>query len=181
MILRIARTFILFFLFSSTVSCANTYVRLQPRHPGIDEELRPYLDRFVELSEGKIKPQDLKTLTMGFYDFQGEPISGMCYNLIWFQEIDISIYDWRYYTNNLDKEMLIFHELGHCLIYRAHTSPSSVKSFSSKVESMLFTLRIMKEKPYLPDGCPPSIMHPIGFDSKCYLKHYNLYIKELFE
>jgi hypothetical protein len=55
----------------------------------------------------------------------------------------------------LRKQMIIFHELGHCAMGRAHSDE------------------------LYDDNCPKSIMHHQMAIKKCYIKHYDEMIQEL--
>lgn len=53
------------------------------------------------------------------------------------------------------REMLVFHELSHCLLHVGHDTT------------------------ILPDGCPESVMYPYIVQTPCYAKHRAEYIEQL--
>ena len=61
--------------------------------------------------------------------------------------------------DDMDREQLIFHELGHCILNRVHV-PTFV-TFGN-------------------DTIPQSIMYPIHFSESIYMKYHMYYILELF-
>ena len=59
-------------------------------------------------------------------------------------------------VEDAQREELMFHELGHCVLDRGHTSTE------------------------YPDGCPTSIMDPYMINEWCYDKWRSEYLEELF-
>ena len=70
--------------------------------------------------------------------------------------------------------------MGHCVLYRNHTKPTSSYGAWGNIERWLFNVGLFEEKPLLSDGCPSSYMHPFVFSPECMLKHREYYIEELF-
>jgi hypothetical protein len=58
--------------------------------------------------------------------------------------------------DEVERELLIFHELGHCVFFKEHNSEQS-----------------------LIGGCPNSIMHPQLVNLLCYMFFHSYYIDEL--
>jgi hypothetical protein len=71
----------------------------------------------------------------------------------------ISSKHWHHLTYS-QKEIVVFHELGHHVLKRAHDWSKD---------------RILK------NGCARSIMYYQGVTDKCYIKYRKYYIKELFK
>ncbi|MEE9348516.1 MAG: putative metallopeptidase [Flavobacteriaceae bacterium] len=85
-------------------------------------EFEPYFDFFIE--EGIIRGQDYTNYNINFYlaDIDFNNAVGLCY-----QQYERIIIDREYWNNanEKDKEWLVFHELGHCLLNRSHRNEKS--------------------------------------------------------
>jgi hypothetical protein len=120
--------------------------------PGeIDPEIKPYIQMF-ENEYGK----SLGRLTVQFAPTL-DNASGMC--LQHWRSVVIKKEHWDKY-NGLQREQLIFHELGHCVLgIRGHNNNMT-------------------------DYCPDSIMHENIFNEwqseNCYAEDRDYYIAELF-
>ena len=156
--------------------------------PDIHIEFEPYVREFIAKSQGTVEEYDLRNTHIGFANLKGSTV-GTCINLpvvddnmnvYWAKEIEIDINHWENSTP-LEKEQLIFHELGHCMLFRLHTHTKSENKWEDKIERFLVKLGIIKRKGYLEDGCPASYMHPYTLPESCIVKHYNYYIDELFD
>lgn len=91
----------------------------------VDSELLPYLSEFEQLSAREKKPLGrTQDLVMVFVDsFKEIEVLGKCtigapYMIT--PVVRISREHWEYLTD-MAKEQLVYHELGHCLLYRGHT------------------------------------------------------------
>ena len=171
---------ILLFIIILQTSCSE--LRFTKKHNGIDPEIKPYIDEFIYASRGKITEEDLKGLSIGFYDYENESSTvGTCHLLVKDTEIDISKKWWDNNVSYISRQGIIFHELGHCVFKKNHTEEvSNSGGFFGWWEKLFFKLGIYKEKNKLPDGCPSSIMHPYIIDEICLSNHYLYYLEELF-
>lgn len=159
------------FLWISTSSCAE--FSLTKKFTGIDEEIKPYVDEYVFVSQGKVEKKDLKNLTMGFFEpAKDSNTIGICNYLTY--EISIKQSFWKT-AGHLDRMEIVFHELGHCVKRRQHTSTKG-----SFWHDLMFDLGLFNAQENLRDGCPSSIMHPVVIGWYCFNKHYNYYLDELF-
>ncbi len=114
----------------------------------IDPQLKPYFERFCAEVGG-----DCSTVSGEFADL-GSTYAGMC-NYTNPNSVQINAAYWER-INDEDKEEVVFHELGHCLLGLGHDSR------------------------HLPDGCPASIMYPSDFGwTGCYTKHRAEYVAAL--
>ena len=105
----------------------------------IDEALAPYFERFVE--EGNSRGLDIdladKRIEGYLVNVEEDNVAGQCVyssdpNAIRTVNIDIN------YWNNaseLEKEFVIFHELGHCYLERSHLDAQSNRSCTSIMHS----------------------------------------------
>lgn len=124
----------------------------------------PVLADYVELFERALQ-FDVMNVTMGFVDLD-DGRAGVCAwnsytssngRQIWaWREIRIDPTVWIGLTA-AEKEALMFHELGHCVLNRDH-NPARAE-----------------------DGRPLSIMHPYLLDHDDYVKHHDYYVQELKE
>ena len=91
---------------------------------GIDPELREYVDRFNE--EAKARNLDFEIriaeIDVNLAEIFSNGVLGQCLNTE--EGVDAVQIDRSYWesptTTDLDKEFVIFHELGHCVLERSH-------------------------------------------------------------
>ncbi|RLD64901.1 MAG: hypothetical protein DRI84_07900 [Bacteroidetes bacterium] len=88
----------------------------------IDSEFSSYIKTYVEL-----KGSGIRNMSILFHTLPGSVI-GVCY---YYSNGDREIYidpSFWYHDNTtyLDRELLIFHELGHCDLGRDHEEPLSI-------------------------------------------------------
>lgn len=96
-----------------------------------------------------------QTVSLSFRSFFGATV-GMCsFNSSGRNHVDLSSSAWQRGSNTF-REMLVYHELGHCLLGRGHKN--------SKLTS----------------GQPESLMNSWMFDERTYLANRDYYLKELF-
>ncbi len=121
----------------------------------IDKVFVPYIKKFEaigHLSVGKVRIE----LVDHIPSTADEDISGYCMPLI-YPQVYISRRAWNH-ADACDKEALLFHELGHCILLRAHKSAR------------------------LPNGMPKSIMHPYEtFSCSVYQPNFQYFMRELFD
>lgn len=167
--------------------CLSGCSLAQPMTKNIDPQFTPYLQEFAKISNGKYSFSDVvNKIHIEFHDYGNETygVVGTCNyrvfskNLVWINKRWWNS-GFNSYYNKLD---VILHELGHCILYRAHTIKprDEDKGFVKWLERWLFDLGIYTPKGYLSDGCPSSIMHPYAMWDSCLIRHYNYYADELF-
>ena len=114
----------------------------------IEEEFKPHVAVF-EKHYGK----KLKGIGIKFEDLSSEGTAvGICYLLTGNIGIDKSYWE---YADDLEREQLILHELGHCVLGLSHNTEMT-------------------------GSCPESLMYP-SLIPHCYKKSREYYIKELFD
>ena len=169
-------------IIAMTTSCA-TSSKLSKEdiiQKDINEEFIPYVQRFMSVSNGAVTEEEFKGMDVQFGDLPGYAV-GMCYITPFFRKVLIDRTWWRKNTSQMEREELIFHEFGHCVLFRPHTIPTASSGFFGWVERTLFKLGIFeKQEGYLEDGCPSSYMHPVVIREYCISQHYEHYLKELF-
>lgn len=79
--------------------------------------------------------------------------NGLCYPAIGVNSLNISIEAWQ----ESNKEQLIAHELGHCVLGLEHNDL------------------------LLQDNCPASIMHPVNISLDCWNRYKTMYYQELID
>ena len=142
----------------SFVLMAMGGVRPQPgpgETPATPASVTPYHERF--LAQGKVYGADYgnRTVTFGFRSFFGSTI-GMCtFSSSGRNRVEFSTSAWSRGSDTF-KEMLAFHELGHCLLGRGHKNTRHSS------------------------GRPESIMNSWLFDQRTYLANRDEYLKELY-
>jgi hypothetical protein len=158
-------------------SCSFSEIRFEKKHKGIDSELMPYVQYFIEASKGKVTQNDLKDITIGFHDYPNDSLTvGTCHYIP--NEIDISRKWWKHTYSTPNKLTLMFHELGHCVLKRGHVGDSN---FLIEVfEEFGIDMDEFKSDILLGDGCPKSIMYDKVLPEICMNTHFDTYMKELF-
>jgi hypothetical protein len=141
-------------IFMSMISCAE----LKRGALVIDPEFEPYVTRFVSLSQKTNRPMNSANVGIQFDDNMDSQTLGICsYGSM---EIRINSKLWKKLSPS-SKEMLIFHELGHCILKRDHIEKSVLSSDARD------TLQI-------------SLMASRVLRSIIYERNYETYISELF-
>ena len=135
-----------------------------PPDPGIDKRLKVYVDRFEYI--GKYIYNDssyeIPKMTIAIHtinDFNLGIIApdaiGICHYFKIPRTILISEKHWNE-ASNIQREMLVFHELGHCALGRLHKTSTN------------------------PWGEEMSLMYPKIFSPQTYKENYEYFIHELF-
>lgn len=127
----------------------------------IPQEFKPYVDKFiadgfiqgVDVTKNTINPK--LTVKRGNLDSYGSSIIGLCERTRTMRRVTIDPDFWDK-VSTTQKELLMHHELGHCVLYRPHRSD------------------------ILQDNTYASIMYPIIMKSSWYTNKYNYYQNELF-
>lgn len=121
-----------------------------------NDDISEYVNRFE--THGKKYYGDQSTVGNISYYFENmgfSEIAGYCQVDDNEKKIVINSVSWSKYTD-LEKEELLFHELGHCVLYRGHLNE------------------------VFPDDTPVSIMYYRVMNEDVYKEKYDYYIKELF-
>lgn len=86
----------------------------------IDTEFKPYIERY----EGH-KGSDIRGMSIIFMSIES-PTIGTCWkNNLGYRKIEIDPKFW-FRSSDGDRELLLFHELGHCDLGRGHASLNSI-------------------------------------------------------
>ncbi len=116
----------LFGLIFSFVACQkedeSNLINVENEYPGVDIELWEYFARFEHEAEKRGLTIDLKErgISAEIIDVDGENVGGVCtYHEDDANHIDIDRYIWNN-TSDYLKELILFHELGHCYLLRDH-------------------------------------------------------------
>ena len=158
------KNIILLFLFIFFTACgASTSYNKSLK---IESDFIEYVQKFEELNGNKIDDLQIQFATLD------PSIAGLCETetivtikkltgkkvITKTPKIKINLAYWsnQLADDNARREMLIFHELGHCILNRAHNSE----------------VNIYNE--------PISIMFPFIFSHNSYVRNYDMYINELF-
>lgn len=151
----------------------------------VDPVFSPYVNQFIDDSRGLVDHEDFENVYIEFADLEGTT-AGTCTpiafddNLNMYRIIRIDKGWWLYESDIRRKEQLMYHEFGHCILYRDHTFPTGTNNLIGWLERFSFRLGVLRTFDLLPDGCPSSYMNPVLIDKQCIYKHYDYYIDELF-
>lgn len=116
----------------------------------VHAELAPLVDKFKDLYKIQFN------IRVEFFDLDS-PSAGMCYS--WsngHREIDIDQEEFEY-MDEYEQEILVFHELGHCILNRGHDDTDYAGDWIG----------------------PNSIMNPYIFSGETYFEHRKYYRDEL--
>lgn len=114
----------------------------------IDRDFQPIVEKFEYIYGVDVD------LNMFYQDLDGNVI-GVCRSKTSYREIAVDPEYWDD-AKELDRELLVFHELGHCVLDQ-----------------------LVHRNSTLSDGCSGSIMDEYHIGAYCYDKHYDYYIEEL--
>ena len=134
-------------IFSLAASCG-------PKQYTIDPEFKPYVSHFEQLSGKKVD------FDMVFDDLPTDKV-GVCYSWYSYRKIKVDRMAWEEFLD-FQREELIFHELGHCVLDRKHKEDMVLSINGDRIEA--------------------SIMNPyIFYDQWDYTYYHEYYMRELFD
>ncbi len=142
-----------FFVSSIVLGCASKPTQILPK-----KQLSPrqkLAKKIVKKFERIYRKKITQTSKIVFKDLKRPHVGGMC-NMIT-KKITLNTPNWDDNTD-VENEIILFHELGHCELDRGHIHYDD------------------KKWKY----CTPSIMGWKGTPQDCYERHYDYYINELF-
>lgn len=152
------KALILLLLFILIACSTQPIDKDENKFPFVHEKVKPLVKKFNKLYK-KYRHSTLEdTLVVEFKKIPQSKKARGVYFRVWDYTIISSVH-WRKITDS-QKEILVFHELGHHILKRGHDWSKH---------------RIKK------DGCARSIMYYQGVTDECYLKNKYYYIKELFQ
>ena len=138
--------------------CATHNNTIRNKYPNVDPELKKYVmrfDYFYYKHRKKFVTNDIKVYLRVIKE--SEQAGGMYHRIL--NETTISLRHWPYWTE-MEREEVIFHELGHHVLNLNHDWSSNQ---------------------FFKDKCPRTIMYYKGINTKCYQKRRKYYIHELFK
>ncbi|MEM6316673.1 MAG: hypothetical protein AAF960_03330 [Bacteroidota bacterium] len=95
----------------------------QRTYPGVDERLWPFFERFENEAAARGKDANLVAarITGVIEDLDGEHVAGQCTTFGNFRPSRVTM-DAEFWNraNDLFREFVVFHELGHCFLNRGH-------------------------------------------------------------
>ena len=120
------------------------------KYPHVDRKALEHVKAFEEHYG-----EDLGHVKIAFKDFGNVGYDGVC-DVNFGRQIYLDINAWKVHSY-LEKQLLVFHELGHCVLDREHVQ------YNEHTEA-----------------CPPSIMGYMGISEFCFRRDRQYYIDELF-
>ncbi|MEM1122657.1 MAG: hypothetical protein AAGJ18_19595 [Bacteroidota bacterium] len=120
-----SKLFLYLLVLFSLFSCdKNEAIYLQPTaYDGVDKELWPYFAKFEYEAEQRGVLIDLRALGIQgvLEEINTEGIVGLCNHRASNSKMVILDVAFWERASNYRKEMIVFHELGHCVLERGHT------------------------------------------------------------
>lgn len=115
---------IAFFLLLTLVACSKEQEQLgiTKAYPGVEPELWSYFEAFERASADRGRPIDLLAagITGSIEKIHAHGTVGLCnHRLDEPNHVIIDVNFWETASAN-SKEMIVFHELGHCILERGH-------------------------------------------------------------
>ena len=114
--------YLIFFALIGIMACQEDENIVEEVVQDIDPILQPYLDRFEEEGNERGAVLGLETLTlrMQFEEMEEDEVAGQCgYSTNGPARVSIDPDFWAAFSD-LEREYLVFHELGHCILKRSH-------------------------------------------------------------
>ena len=106
------------------LSCQRPQLQPEPAQYSVPAEVEPYVQHFRDELKNRGQTPATNNLVITFGPTQGNDICGQCLlesgktpRII----INSNAFCWRS-ANEYERECLVFHELGHCLLNRGHRS-----------------------------------------------------------
>lgn len=147
--------------------------RIEPQRQAgsVDSTLNQYLETFVSRARDNGVSLDTYSLSMSFSESMpqatsGGTVIGYCQRSSQSQNVVIKGSYWNGASVS-DREQLVFHELGHCLLGLSHNDTTEV--------APVWNVPNMSAS-----GVPSSIMNTFHFGSGLYSGNRETYIKRLF-
>lgn len=123
----------------------------------VDPTFQPYVDSFKTEAAAQMHPVNMDAISIQFGPVTESDAYAQCVGQQFVGGmITVNASLWHGLTE-AHREQIMFHELGHCVLLRAHRTD----------------LRA--------DGSPISIMYPVSNFVSSYVAHRSEYIKELFD
>ena len=119
----------------------------------VGEPFQSYVDSFVEAAYASGRVLSGGRLRIEFGDIDNPKSVGRCY---YYESRVVMRRSFWESSSDVTKKILIFHELGHCLLFRKH------------------------DKTFLETGRPRSLMYPVVINSVTYMSFIEYYNMELF-
>lgn len=126
-----------------------------------DDSFAPIVKKFEALGQKELNDPQFKVgdIPINFGDTTQPEFDGVCFVYADDTKEIIVRKSWWDNAHPIQKEVLVFHELGHCRLGRTHEE-DTVETGDQSVKT--------------------SVMHPIIPDTATYTEHQDGYIKELF-
>lgn len=185
------RRFIYLFLLVVIASCAQPTAKERQKNRPVfsnsisEPNLKIIVDEYFNLSS-RNNIHFTKNVSIGFSKIDKKSVIGQCaFGRNW-REVELDTEYWKRSTW-ISKIALVYHELTHCYCGRGHDFGNGEEYPDQSIKSIIDRILIrqpfspLKPTGYLDDSCPKSIMHPIILDDYCFEKHYEYYVKEMFD
>ena len=120
---------------TATITPTNTPTPSVEQFANVATPLWVYFQRFEEEALARGLEVDLNAfnLTAEIREIDGEGVAGQCsYNHVDPNHIIIDQEFWEI-ASDLLKEMVVFHELGHCQLYRAHDEAENAQGVCQSI------------------------------------------------
>jgi hypothetical protein len=139
-----------------------------------DTDIQILVNDFKDLMSGIIDEEVIDNVKITMANLR-PPTAGVCWPYKTTKLIYLDTKTWQEYSE-LQKEVLLFHELAHCVCDLDHTHFQGVYPENPVVPE---TAQERIKAGFLDDGCPVSIMYPKVLTHSCYKKHRKLYRYEI--
>lgn len=176
-------TILLLSLINSCTACVTMKLTTGYHYgtdPKIDSEVAPYLLEFMDEAHKRYVYPDGSDLVIQILPMNQHPIVGKCFyaNGIEGPYIMLDQKFWSY-SSDTSRKILVFHELGHCLLLRDHSEaffkPKNLDAGPYRTLDLRNIFHMMKE-----DEIPDSIMYPYVLDADEFNNNKSHYMDELF-
>lgn len=160
----------------ATMNVVSTLGSTVHRYREVSSVFTPYVNQFKYLaSEHHIYFR--RNINMGFSMTEGSHV-GLTRYENGFREIDIDPQYW-YNSNEVQKTILIWHELAHAYCFRMHDF--GINQEYGDDTKLADKMQQEGRAGFYDDHCPKSIMFPRVLLEACFRRYYFQYIDEMFE
>lgn len=162
---------ILALLFSLN-ACASFY---QPKTE-VDPDFKEFITEFKHISSVN-EATRYEDMSIVFSKENKGEVIGTCYENIFYKKVEISEDFWMH-SNHIDKQALIYHELGHCVCNLKHSDVSNSENW---LERIFYKVKnwILGYEENFEDGCPTSWMNSSLVPSECSYRHFEEYVQDM--
>lgn len=128
------------FVCNSLVLCSCGPAIMKHEGPQIDEVLQPYVNEYKADKKRFLGTSSIRRIDISFFTLTS-PIIGQCtrYNS-GYREIKVDPIYWFFNASDAEKQILMYHELGHCDLNKEHDDSKAAIMNSNIMDGYQFIM-----------------------------------------